>query len=157
MWGFLYCILNFFCRWPRGSLMVNNYIRQDIYIRHPHLLIFPIFKPTQNNQGGGKMPKCSGRISSWVEIIEILGGERVSIREYPRLWEEGSWGRILREHSSREILLTDRLNEGIFRPRGRVRPRVLLLSFGLSHNLQLSSLRNWSCLTILYEPLQRGT
>ena len=55
-------------------------------------------------------------------IIVILGGERVSIREYPRSKEGGrenlegeSRGSAAHERFSREILPTDRLSEGIFR------------------------------------------
>ena len=56
------------------------------------------------------------------ELIVILGGERVSIREYPRSKEGGrenlegeSRGSAAHERFSREILPTDRLSEGIFR------------------------------------------
>ena len=65
---------------------------------------------------------CCFVASSFKNIIVILGGERVSIREYPRSKEGGrenlegeSRGSAAHERFSREILPTDRLSEGIFR------------------------------------------
>ena len=91
-----------------------------------------------------------------IKVILVLGDKWVRIREYPRTRARERGGgrenhegesRGTKQKSWREILLkdspdrpTERSNEGKFRILMSKTP-ILLLSFGLSHNLQLSPRR----------------